>query len=1043
MSTRHPFGTVLALGTVAVLLAGAAPPLTGQATGTIRGTVRNADDNAPIGGARVSIEAARIGGLTNQDGRYELRNVPAGPQAVTVRFIGFSLEVREVLATPGQTVVADFLMRPQALMMSEVVVTGVSEATSRAKLPFTVATVTAEAIPVPPTVALQAIQGKVAGVSLIANAQPGGGFEAILRSPTSIFKETAPLIVVDGAILTPESSADISPQDIESIEVVKGAAASSLYGSRAGAGVIQIRTKRGAEIQEGRTRLIARTEYGTNEIMKPIGWAKYHNLRMNATQTAYQTAAGVDTLERQYAAPSRFGFQDQPYPTPTYDHIADLFDPGQYLTNSLSIGHNSGTTSWLATASQHHTAGVVKENDGFSRYDFKLNLDHRVTNDLSVSMSAFHMESKQEDAGGDPFFDFIHQAPDVDLLQPDPDGTPYIFQPDPLGIRANPLYQMATQQHWDYRGRTVGSLDLRFNPTSWLGFAANGSFDRSDRRSEDWVPRGVKTPEMPTGGVGSSNLFNGVTEGINASAGLTLTRAFGDLQTKTSARVLIEHQDQNEVTAYADVALVGGIPDLDAFSTLENMSTEEKIRSQGYYLTTDLDYGERYIVSALARRDGSSLFGSEQRWHWYYRASGAWRLGAETWWPFPSTFNEFKLRYSRGTAGGRPDFADRFEVFNLGTAGMSLGTLGNIYLKPERTTEQEFGLDAVAFERISLNLTYAKQRTVDQLIEVPLPALFGFEAQWQNAGTLEGHTYEGTLEARPIESNKVRWGVTVIADRSRNKLLEYDRPCHDEGLLGNRCPGQVLGEMWGQRLWQSYEDLPAKHANSHDAFDINDDGLLVPVGVGHTWRDGVTDSLWGTNVVIDGTSYAWGMPSRVLDSLTGQPARGLIGDANPDMNWGISSQLRVGQLNVYALVGGQIGGNVYNSTKQRMYQYSRSREEDQYGKADEEKKPSGYYTGALYNGNLASKWFVEDATYTKLREVSVRFGLTPRQLPVLRRLGMERVLLALIGRNLHEWTNYSGYDAEIAGGPGGILERIDSFDFPTYRTFTFSVEIEF
>jgi TonB-linked SusC/RagA family outer membrane protein len=1041
MSTKRWLRAVLGAGAVFALVSAIARPLSGQATGTIRGTVRNAEDNAPIGRARISIEALRMAALTNEDGRYELRNVPAGPQSVAVRFIGFRAEIREVLSNPGQTTVADFQMRAQALMMSEVVITGVSEATSRAKLPFTVAKVTTDAIPVPPTVALGSIKGKVAGVNLITGTQPGEGSSIVLRSPTSIFKESSPLIVVDGAILT-ESSVDVSSLDIESVEVIKGAAAASLYGSRAGSGVIQIRTNRGSQIQEGRTRLIVRSEYGTNAIMRPIEWARYHNLRMNATQTAYQTSGGLDTLARQYAAPSRFLFQDQPYPTPTYDHIANLFDPGQYMTNSLSIGHNSGTTSWLATASQHKTAGVVKENDGYGRYDFKVNLDHRVTNDLSVSLSAFHMDSKQEDAGGNPFFDFIHQAPDVDLLQPDPDGTPYMFQPDPLGIRANPLYQMATQEHWDYRGRTVGSMDLRFNPWPWLGVTANGSYDRSDRRSEDWIPRGVKTPESPTGSVGSSNLFTGQTEGINASAGLTVTRAFGDLETRTAARVLVEHQDNKTVTANADVALVGGIPDLDAFSTLENTSLEERVRSRGYYLTTDLDYGERYIISALARRDGSSLFGSEQRWHWYYRASGAWRMSAETWWPFPNALSEFKLRYSRGTAGGRPDFADRFEVFNLGTSGISLGTLGNVFLKPEKTTEQEFGIDAVAFERFSLNLSYAKQRTVDQLIEVPLPALYGFEAQWQNAGTIEGHTYEATLDGHLIETDKVRWGVTLIADRSRNQLVAYGRPCHAEGLLGNRCEGQVLGEMWGQRLWQSYADLPAVHANSQDAFDINDDGLVVPVGVGNTYQNGVTggvtDSLWGTNVSIDGINYAWGMPQRVL-SATGQPDRILIGDANPDMNWGLSSQLRVGQLNIYALIGGQIGGDVYNSTKQRMYQYSRHREEDQDGKPEELKKPSSYYTGALYNGNLASQWFVEDGTYTKLREVSVRFALTPRQLPALQRLGMDRVMLALIGRNLHEWTNYSGYDAEV----GNVIERRDNFGFPTYRTFTFSLEIEF
>ena len=1036
MSKTRQAAAALALGGMLVLLTGAARPLAGQGTGSISGTVRHADHSTPIAGVQVSIEALQLRTVTNADGRYQLNDVPAGSHTLTVRFIGFGPERRDqVLLGAGQRVRADFLLRPQALLLSEIVVTGVTEATSRTKLPFTVAKVTAEDIPVPPNAALQSIRGKVAGASLIPNAQPGEGTNILLRSPTSINKSNSPMIVVDGAILA-ESSVDISSLDIESVEVIKGAAAASLYGSRAASGVIQIRTARGSQIQEGRTRFIVRSEYGSNQIMKPIEWARFHNLRMNPEQTAFLDAAG-EPVERQFAAPSTFLFQDQPYPGPTFDHIKALFDPGQYVTNSVSLGYNSGTTSWLVTAGQHHTAGVVQENDGYRRYDFKANLDHRLGNNLSVSMSAFHMRGKQEDPGGNPFFDFIHQAPDVNLLQPDPDGTKYIFQPDPVGVRASPLYQMATQDHWDYRSRSLASGDLRYNPLPWLGLSANGSYDRSDRRSEDFVPRGVKTPESPNGGIGSSDRFSAVTSAINASAGLSVTRAFGRLQTRSSARVLTEREDVQTVSATAADAAVGGIPDLDAFTTLGNASSQEAIRSRGYYFTTDLDYADRYIVSALARRDGSSLFGREERWHWYYRASAAWRLNAEPWWPFPAALNEFKLRYSRGTAGGRPTFSDRFEVFGVGTAGLTLGTLGNIFLKPEKTTEQEFALDLVALKRASLSLVYAKQRTVDQLIEVPLPAVFGFAAQWQNAGTIEGHTYEATLETRLIERDKVRWSMTFIADRSRNRLVAYDRPCHAEGL-GNRCAGQVLGEMWGQTLWRTPADLPAVHANSQDAFDINDDGLLVPVGAGNTWRDGVAKQLWGSNVVIDGVTYAWGMPRRVLDQA-GQPARLRIGDANPDLNWGISSQLRFGQLNVYALVGGQVGGNVYNATKQRMYQHLRNREIDQDGRPEEAKKPTSYYTGPLYNSNNASQWFVEGAGYTKLREASVRYALTPRQLPALGRLKMDRVLLSLIGRNLFVLTDYSGYDPEI----GGILTRLDDFAFPTYRTVTFSVEIEF
>jgi len=1022
-------------------LAGTAP-LSAQSTGGIRGTVRSAETNAPIPGAQVAIEALQIGTITNENGGFTLPNVPAGRHTLTVQIIGFATERREsVEVTAGATVTLDFQLRTQVLSMSELVVTGVTEATSRAKIPFTVAKVSADAIPVAPKSALASLQGKVAGVNLVQSAAPGGTASIMLRSPTSIFKGNSPLIVVDGAILT-GSIADISPQDIESIEVVKGAAGASLYGSRASSGVIQIRTNRGSQINEGRTRFSVRTEYGNNSIMKPIEWARMHSLALSGDGSRFVNAAG-EPVDRQFAANTRYQFQDQPYPGQVFDHVKSLFDPGQYVTNTVSLGSNSGTTNWLATGSQHHTAGVVDENDGYRRYDFRVNLDHRLRNDLSVSMSAFHMRGKTENMFGNVFFDFIHQAPDVDLRQPDPDGTKYSFQPDPVGVRANPLYQIATQDRWTQRARTLGSMDLRYNPVSWLSLIANGSYDRSDVRQEVFIPRGVKTPESPNGSIGSAARESSMSTGLNASAGLTVARDFGPLRTRSSARVLIEREDNEEVSAEADDAAVGGVPDLDAFVILQNGSSQSAIRSRGYYLTTDLDYSDRYIVSALLRRDGSSLFGREERWHWYYRASGAWRMAAEAWWPWAETVNEFKLHYSRGTAGGRPGFSDRFETFGVGTNGLTLGTLGNIFLKPEKTTEQEFGVDMVVLGKYSLSLAHARQRTVDQLIEVPLPSIYGFAEQWQNAGTIEGKTWEGTLEARLLERDGLRWSMNLIADRSRNKIAEYDRPCHmddsfDGPDLGRRCAGEVLGQMYGQKLWKSHADLPAVHAGSHDAFDVNDDGLLVPVGVGNTWRDGVAKDLWNKNIVIDGVTYQWGMPRRVSDE-TGQPALVHMGDANPDLNWGISSQLRLGHVNLYALVGGQIGGDVYNSTKQRMYQYARNREIDQDGKSEERKKPMTYYTGALYNANTTVDWFLEDASYTKLRELSLRYNLTPSQFALLNRLGIRNMWLSAVGRNLFIITGYSGYDPEV----GSVLNRVDNFGYPTYRTFTFSVDIEF
>ena len=1036
----HRLTRAIAACVAGLLLPGAGPVLAQQTGGVVEGIVRSADSGSPLVGAQVIIEGPSLGALTGADGRYRIAPVPPGTYTVAVHFLGYATERREgVVVREGQTTRVEFDMRTEVLSLGEIVVTGVAEATSRTMLPFTVGRVGSDALQAPAGEPLAAMQGRVAGISMVTGSAPGSGSTILLRTPTSINRSNAPLIVVDDVILT-ESSVDLSTLDIESIEVVKGAAAASLYGSRAGSGVINIRTRRGSSLPTDRTRFTIRSEYGTSDLPRAIKWARYHNLRVNENGQ-YLDEDGNVVESRADAARTQFGFQDQPYPGPLYDHVDALFDPGDFMVNSVSIGHNGGNTNWIATVTRRRETGVVLGHDGYERNDFRINLDHRLQDQLNLSLSLFHSRSKRDELPGNVFFDFIHQAPDIDLLQPDPDGTPFAFQPDPQGIRANPLYQIAVQDETTERKRTLASATMRYFPLPWLAYDVNVSYDLSDRFYRYYLPKGKKSPDAPTGSTGEAARSSGATSGLNASMGMTVTRDYGPLRTRVMMRGLLERESFSSFDAEGQDLAVGGIGELDAVRLPVIESSSSSIRSSGYFLTADATYADKYILNALVRRDGSSLFGPDERWHTYYRASAAYRMGAEPWWPFES-INELKLRYSRGTAGGRPNFADRFETFVLQSGGgLALGNLGNRALKPSKTTEQEFGVDIVALGRISLQLTYATQTTVDQLVPVPLPAVFGFGSQWQNAGTVKGHTYEGTLEARLIEREDFGWTMSLVADRSRNKIVEYDRPCHfNDSGLGYLCAGEVLGGLYGQKFITRHSELPAIHAGSHDAFQVNDDGLLVPVGVGNSWRDGVAKNLWGTTVVIDGVSYAWGMPIKVTNP-DGTPAIVRIGDSNPDLRWGFSNNFRWRDFTLSVLVDGQIGGDVYNATKQRMYQYRRHADADQAGKPEERKKPDVYYSAGngLYNGNVEVSWFVEDATYTKLREVALRYRLRGSRLGPLASFGLDQMSIALIGRNLFTWTNYSGYDPEI----GSAIERIDDFDYPKYRTLTASIELEF
>jgi TonB-linked SusC/RagA family outer membrane protein len=1029
-----------------LLLAVVAPPLVAQ-RGQIAGTVSDSSSGGPVIGAQVTVGGTTLGAVTNEEGRFTVVGVSPGTHTIDARRLGFAPRtIRGVQVTAGQTTTVDIQLSPVAFRLQEQVTTGVVDPTSGTRTPFTVGRVTAEDAPVPATNPLQTIQGKIAGATVVNRGQPGTGTDIILRAPTSITKSNAPLIVVDGVILSRTfgaSSADLESLDIESIEVIKGAAASSLYGSRASSGVISIRTKRGSELRDGETRITLRSEVGAAQLPNKVEWSRYHHYMLNA-QGQYINAAGTVVPRHQRVADSAYRmFQDNPFPDPTYDQVEEFFDPSDFYTNSVTLAQNTTKTNFLTTVANHKTGGVVVGHEGYRRNDLRLNLDHRMRDNLSASVSVYHMRSTRDDLPEDTFFALVHLAPDINLRTPDPDGTPFAFQPgnDPnTDRRENPLYLVATEQETSKRARTLGSADVRFSPLSWLRLEANASYDRSDREYRFFLDRGLKSEGFPQGDPGFIERTSGTTNALNASASANLLNQFGNLTARATFRGIMEREENDFFEAEGNTLRAGQVPDLSAAQFYQSASTFEDIRSNAYFAVVGLDYDGRYIADGLVRRDGSSLFGPDERWHTYYRVSGAWRMAQESWWRFPQ-ISEFKLRFSRGTAGGRPSFADQYETFTFaGTGALVKASLGNTALKPERATENEFGIDAIVMNRVSVQLSHSRTKVEDQLLQIPLVGAFGFESQWQNAGTVEGRSWEATMEARLFESPTMSWKMGLVADRSRHKVTEFNRPCYFTSVISYRCAGETLGSIYGSHFLRNPSELPTAHAGSRDAFEVNDEGLLVPVGAANNYTEGVSKRLWGTTVTIDGINYPWGIPIRLKDA-EGADSIVRIGESQPDYRLGLSNNFSWKGLQVYGLFDMWVGGNVYNSLKQRLYQWYRSAEEDQVGKPEELKKPVRYYD-ELYNGNNENDWFVEDGGFLKLRELSVKYRFGPQQLGPLSRLGTRGISIGLIGRNLFTITDYTGYDPEILDEDNATVRR-EGFVYPNFRTFTGTIEIEF
>jgi hypothetical protein len=418
-------------------------------------------------------------------------------------------------------------------------------------------------------------------------------------------------------------------------------------------------------------------------------------------------------------------------------------------------------------------------------------------------------------------------------------------------------------------------------------------------------------------------------------------------------------------------------------------------------------------------------------------------MAQESWWPFAS-ITEFKLRGAQGTAGGRPNFSDQYETWSVsvggdGTTSVGKGSLGNTNLKPEFSTERDFGVDMILNDKYSLQLSYITNKTEDLILAVPLPAVTGYSTQVVNTGTMEGTTYEATFEAQLINQADFSWNMSVVADRSRSEILDWNRSCYSDGLR-YYCDNAGMGAMWAFQHVKNMEDLPASLQSMSDEFDVNDDGYLVWVGAGNSWKDGVSKNLWGTQMVDPqtGRAYDWGIPFLKTDSLDIVTYE-QVGRSEPDLGWGWMNNVRYKGFNLHLHLQGQIGGNVYNEGRQRTYFELKGAEQDQFGKSDETKKPFNYYT-RLYNGYDYTRDFVEPGWYLKLRTVSLTYALGPSVLEPLRLAGLSQIDLGLIMRNAYTWTDFKGWDPEA----GSVLNRIENEGvFPKMRQITGYVEITF
>lgn len=1001
----------------------------------ITGKILDSDAH-PIPGASVIIKGSSSGTVTDENGAFSLNANPGATLVISA--VGFTTFETKV----GNESTYSLTLVSESQTLSDVIVTGVAGSTSKKKLTVSVTKVNeAQLKAVPGLSVSSALTGKVAGLrtSSVGGA-PGQQVDLLLRGDNVLNVSASPLILLDGIIMQ-GSLADINVDDVESMEVVKGAAAAALYGSRAGNGVIAITTKRGKDGINGKPQVIIRNEVGFQDLQHYYETSRSHFYNLASD---WQTAQGQYTKYAGVTYPAGYnggyvpnsgagsiigtptikddGYMDNSYGTYRFNP-GDIFKTGLSYTNYAAVSNRSDKNNIFLSFENNEQQGVVRNRDGYSRQNFRFNIDQQISSWLKISATNLFIKRSIQAPSG-IFYNVARMKPDANLFAENPDGTPYNFRIDPFnGEITNPLYSLYNTRSNNHSRRWMGNYTANLRFTSWANLDISQTFEIENSRSESITPRDTYNANyVYTGGSMSQSSSENSTQ--NTQLTLNLNKQFGDLGIRGKLSYLYEDRHYESTGVSGSVFSYLNVDNFNNILTQNggsNSRTDE--RAQNYFAILGLDYKGKYLFDGMFRYDGSSLFGPDARWNPYYRLSGAYRISQDV---SIQGIDELKIRAAYGTAGIRPGFDWQYEVLNwtgLGSAAKS--QRGNTFLKPSTTAEAEIGLNVDFLKKFTFEGTYAHSTTKNQFLNINLIPFIsgGWKSQWQNAGKVVSKTLEFTLGANWVNKRDFTWNSNIVFSRVRQKITELPIPAYwlspvsGDVTAFRVASNETYGAIYGHRMVRTLDEMAKQLPTGKNISDytVNREGYVIDAGTE-------------------------GKPTErpILYQENGEAWLGKIGDGNAKFNMGLSNTLNYKGFTLYFLLDWKNGGDVYNSNSQRMVFNNISKLQDMAGIPADQKKAAAYWSSGMYDGNFANAYWVEDASYLKLREVSIGYTIPAKSLSGFLNGTIKGITLKAIGRNLYTFTGYSGYDPEV----GSVRQPIDGIGAnPIYRTVAFSLGI--
>lgn len=993
-----------------------------QATGSITGTVTNQNDE-PIPTANVLLVEISRGAATNLQGEYAIEGVEAGTYTLRVSFVGYETYEDQVTIEDGETFEKNIVLQSGAVNLNELVVTGFQVET-KASLTGSVASVEmeeVESVPVQNTGSL--LQGRVAGVTVNSTSgSPGSGFIIKVRGAGSINAGTRPLYIVDGVQVSfsnrSENGVDVSPlnvidpDNIASIEVLKDAAATAIYGAQGANGVVLITTKNG---RAGETQISFSASRG---VVTPILNMDRVNtkqwLELSERAIEYRYKGSLTRTPKEYIQDIIFERYGYPSDTP-YSEVAntDWFDfiyrRGITQEYDLSFSGGSEKTTYYVGLGYGYTEGQIKKTD-FRRFSLNTSLNRQVTEKFSLDLNLAISESKSNAHCQDGS---VFSCPFSKALMEVPLAFPYLsngdYNPDVLsGLDDNIAVLLDDKRHIAQVFHLLGSLSGNYDFAPWLSLRTQIGMDYRNTRNRAW-----ESPIATFHGTGSARGVAQYIASFNTNVVLSFRRSInenhnisgliGGEYRRNFTREIEAHSRGFPGTLFQDLG-AGANP-------VEASGFHDEFRIAGYFTNLKYNYDQRYFLSGTLRYDGSSRFGSENRWGFFPAISAAWVISEEDF--FNADFVDFlKLRASYGVAGNSRIglYAARglYEIdgsYN-GVVGLDPDQLANPILTWEESKQANIGVNVTLFNG-RLNVTVDVYQKINEglLLATPLPASTSFGSITRNAGKVRNRGVDLSMSSININTRNFQWSTRFIMAIGQNEVLELSK-----GV-------QML--------------FP---------------GDLQPIAVGHS-IDALHIVEWAGVNPVDGRPMWYTQDGK----LTYQPVFNRDAEfhdgGEEDVTGGLGTTLNFKGFTLDAFFQFSLGKHAHpESAWEYISEFSEEHTPTLVKMLTESwQKPGDLvpipapiwgterYPGTESYANFRTTQAFYDASYIRLKSARLSYSL-PASLT--EKINVGNIMLYVSGLNLVTWTAWPGVDPEV---PGTFVDS----SYPSARRITGGIKIDF